>query len=759
MEEVSKLSPLAPLAVTLPLCPDGDVFTPQQWTTLLAILDIFVPAIEASASPKHGLEVDLDKTLSRFQPYLTKGTDSALLKSYLQDSFTSIPDVQEILRRKFVQFVPKHGREGLAFILSALNSTAGSLLLTGSTTPIQDQTLAARTLIISKWAVSYLGLLRNLCRTFAGLSRQVYLQHAPTLEKLLDFTTVPKNLERGPTYDFQFIDFASSTQSTTLTADAVVIGSGCGAGVAAHTLSNAGMRVIVLEKGYHYTSDYFPMQHLNAEELLYENGGGTPSDDGSIFIKAGATFGGGGTINWSASLQPPYAVRKEWAEISGLPFFTSDEYQRCLDYVCHRMGVPSATDPAALAQSINHSNQNKILLEGARKLGLATVTVPQNTGGKPHDCGYCSAGCPSVKKQGPVNNWLPDAAEHGAQFIQGCWVEKILFADNHGNSDRTATGVKAHWTSRDRRTTRTLTINAPHILVCAGTLQSPLLLHRSGFSNHHIGKNLKLHPVACVYATYPHRTDPWDGAILTAAVTGLMFSNPDPRHTTNGIAIESLYAVPGFADVFIPFRPSLVTSRDPAAAAVQWKLDAVKLGHSTCWIALQRDIASGEVYQDHNDERRVAVKYTPGPRDRESLVHGQIVCAKMAYVMGATELDVLHLGVSRFVRSETASEEQNGEAFELWLDEVKRCGLATDLENGLVGTAHQMGTVRMGGNRDKGAIDGRGRVFGSSNVWVADASVFPSASGVNPMVSNMGIARFIAEGIAGEWEGKGKGKR
>jgi choline dehydrogenase-like flavoprotein len=751
MEEAAKLSTAAPLAATLPHCGPDDCFTPQQWTTLLALLEVYVPAIGASASSKSSLSTNLDETIARFEPYLEKGTDRALVKTYLEDSFSAIPDGQELLRRKFMLFVPKHGREGLAFIMSALNSTAGSLLLTGSTTLIQDQDLTTRTLIVSKWANSYLGLLRTISRTLSGLSRQVYLQHAPNLEKLLDFTTVPKNLERGPTYDFKFVDFTSSKQSTTLTADAVIIGSGPGAGVTAHTLSNAGMKVIVIEKGYHHNSDHFPMQHVDAEECMFENGGGIPSDDGSIYIKAGSTFGGGGTINWSASLQPPYTVRKEWTEISGLPFFAGQDYQRCLDYICDRMGVPKSNDPNNLAQSIKHSIPNQLLLEGARKLGLGHIIVPQNTGGKTHECGYCSAGCPSVKKQGPVNNWFPDAAEHGAQFIQGCWVEKILF-DNSTGSDRIATGVKAHWTSQDNKTKRTITINASRIIVSAGPLQSPLVLHRSGFTNHHIGKNLKLHPVSVVYAVYPFRTNPWDGAILTSAMNGMMFSNPDTRHSRNGPVIENMYGVPGFADMFIPFRANLNSVSDPAAAATQWKLDAAKLGFSTSWISMQRDVGSGEVYQDKSDERRVGVRYTPLKVDRESVVEGQVVAARMAYAVGAREMDVLHTGVSRFAKSEKLDEEGNKAAFELWLQEVRRGGVGADGENGVMGTAHQMGTVRMGASPDRGAIDGKGKLWGARNVWVADASTFPSASGVNPMVSNMGIARWIAEGVVRDWE-------
>jgi choline dehydrogenase-like flavoprotein len=39
-------------------------------------------------------------------------------------------------------------------------------------------------------------------------------------------------------------------------------------------------------------------------------------------------------------------------------------------------------------------------------------------------------------------------------------------------------------------------------------------------------------------------------------------------------------------------------------------------------------------------------------------------------------------------------------------------------------------------------------VWGTEGLYVADASVFPSASGVNPMVTNMAIADWISRGVA-----------
>jgi choline dehydrogenase-like flavoprotein len=62
-------------------------------------------------------------------------------------------------------------------------------------------------------------------------------------------------------------------------------------------------------------------------------------------------------------------------------------------------------------------------------------------------------------------------------------------------------------------------------------------------------------------------------------------------------------------------------------------------------------------------------------------------------------------------------------------------------------SAHQMGTCRMGSDPAAAVCDARGAVFGIDGAYVADASLFPASSGVNPMVTIMTLARLVAKGI------------
>jgi choline dehydrogenase-like flavoprotein len=61
---------------------------------------------------------------------------------------------------------------------------------------------------------------------------------------------------------------------------------------------------------------------------------------------------------------------------------------------------------------------------------------------------------------------------------------------------------------------------------------------------------------------------------------------------------------------------------------------------------------------------------------------------------------------------------------------------------------HQMGTARMGDRRDRDVVNPEGQLWSVPGLHVADASLFPEASGVNPQVTVYGLADVVGEAIA-----------
>jgi hypothetical protein len=488
-----------------PALPKNDVLSPSQWETLLSLADTIIPSIrpkgKGNARQNFILDdVDAAKTAEDIQSTIVEpAASSDLAVQYLEESATSVSGFKESLALLLGKYTPSDQVRGIRFILSALDIPPFALVLTGSPTPFRLQSLETRLTIYRGWGTSYLPPLRNLHKSLSALFTKTWVTLSPSFSKVIGFPRVPVRYAppAGDGFPFEFIQIppgdqgSKATEPQTLETDVVVIGSGCGGGVTAKNLAEAGHDVIVVEQGYHFSPRHFPMDMDDGGHHLFANGGAVSTDDGSCAVATGQTWGGGGTVNWSASLQLPAYVRKDWAA-RGLSFFESGNFQASLDRVCDFMGVST--------EFIDHNHANRVTLEGARKLGYAAKPVPQNTGHKKHYCGYCSMGCETSEKQGPAVSWLPAAARAGATFLEGFWVKSLLFEADGPNTR--VKGVEGVWTSRDEHlgtggqpiTRRKVVIKAKKVVVSCGTLQSPLLLMRSGLKNPHIGRHLYLHP-------------------------------------------------------------------------------------------------------------------------------------------------------------------------------------------------------------------------------------------------------------------------
>lgn len=589
------------------------------------------------------------------------------------------------------------------------------------------------------------------------MTKAYWTRTSPTLGRILSYPYTPNNHSYGAGFDFPFVVFPPLPQGSrlvpaTLETDVLIIGSGCTGAVAASVIARSGLEVLVAEKGYHWKPNHLPMSEKNGMVHLFSNGGVTLSDTGKMGILAGSCFGGGGTVNWSASLQLQPFVRQEFAKKHNLPYFESSAFQQDMDAVCETMGVGT--------QGIKHNPGNQMLLDGAKKLGMKAKPVPQNTGGEAHQCGYCTLGCGSCGKKGPTESWLPDAARHGAKFVEGFQCEEIIFAeDKTEDGKKIAIGARGVWTSRDESAgvsgkvyRRPVMIYARRaVVVAAGALGgTALLLERSGIRNPHLGKHLKLHPVNTLFGVFDKDIMPWEGGILTSVVNEYENINS----TGYGCKLEC-----------VTMLPSMVLPLMQWKSGLEWKVHAAKFKRMAGWISLARDEGEGDVYADPVDKYRVRVRYDTSKSDQKNIAVGLVALARIAFVEGAREIHVGVAGVPPFIRrqsvktySSAIDDGQTGEnaggtasindpEFLQWLS-----GLELFAVNGLPGdagqvSAHQMGTARMGSSPTNSVVNSRGAVWNTQSLFVADTSVFPGASGVNPMITGMAIARGIARGI------------
>ena len=495
-----------------------------------------------------------------------------------------------------------------------------------------------------------------------------------------------------------------------LRADVCIIGSGAGGGVIAAVLADRGLDVVILEAGGHFEEHNFPVDEVEAYARMYWRGSWSLSDDGRVKIGAGHTLGGGTTVNWTNCVMPPEWVRAEWANEHGLDDVDTPKFDEHLAAVTTRISAtPECSDP---------NGPNLRMEEGAAALGWSSVCALRNTDRSTYDpvtAGHMGFGDRSGSKQGALNTFLLDANQAGAKILVNTTAGRVT------TSGGRATGVEGEMTVGDRRVK--VTVAAPTVVVAAGALETPAVLLRSEIGGPAVGKNLRLHPVVPVIGLYPDDQDAWWGAPHTRIIDE--FASTDDDY---GFLIEGLQYGPGY------FSGSL-----PWYGGRRHKVVMSGIRRASSLIGLVRDRGGGTVTID--DEGTSVVSYpVDDPHDRMRLSQALHATAALHEAAGATGILDMTPGKMMLWRK--------GKSLDAFL--AKSDTIPFHLPHRVIGSAHQMGSARMGTDRATSVADPQGRVHTTKGVWIGDTSAFPTASGVNPMVTCMALAHRTAHAILAE---------
>lgn len=490
--------------------------------------------------------------------------------------------------------------------------------------------------------------------------------------------------------------------------DIVIIGSGAGGGTIAHELSplcGEGVRIAVLEKGPKLRDDEFTGKELEMADALYEEGGGFLTAEGTMTLALGCAYGGSTVVYTGTSLLPSERVIQRW----NVPGLTLDEIRRRAQKFMEQNSVHFLDD-----RLINENN--RLFVQGCRRLGYHVQQFPVNIKGC-RGSSLCNLGCPNQAKQGTDRVQLPQAERNGVEVVTRCEVLRI---EERGLLARVtpkkpgSKGEPSPWEPGQYR------IRAGAIVLCAGAVNTPALLLRSGLgaSLPRLGRGFTCHPALFLVAEHDRPITNFVGHPKSFYL--------DEFAESDGFVLETC--------MYFPF----ITAKALAGFGE---------AHSAFMRAFPRLQMILVLACDHVDpHNRIAidrrgrpiVHYRFTPEVVHALVQGSIASARIFFAAGARRV---HVPVAE---PPTVEATESGRLDRLGKDHRFKPGRVS------VSAAHLQGGCAMGRTADDSVTDPYGRVHGLPWLFVADASLFPDSVGINPYLTIMALADRVAERIHGE---------
>jgi len=543
--------------------------------------------------------------------------------------------------------------------------------------------------------------------------------------------------------------------------NAVVVGAVAGGGVAACQLAEAGLSVVLLEKGrwqspFEERKDdlinqrssllgvaYGPDEAKNPRVFVDRDGRARVVSPRQWEYQANASCVGGGTVSYGAQawryMPQDFRMRSSYGALEGSTLedwpISYDDLEPYYEQAEYEIGVSGDVEPnpfkgprrkpLPMPPMEPRSREYEILKPAALRLGLHPFDTPLLINSVPRQgrsacmrVRWCVGfGCETNAKNGTHNTVIPRALATGNAVLRTECKAKEILTDVRGR----ATGV-VFFDEHDRLQEQP----ADLVVVSCGATESARLLllsksrlFPSGLGNRHdwVGRNLTGH-------TYTGAVGFFEQVTYDDIGPGVCISVCDYNHGTPGIVGGGM-----LANDFIRL-PIQLTDQQPPGTPSWGK------GHKDFMRRCYR--------------RNILVF---GPTQDIPTWDGRVqLDPKVTDHWG---IPVLRISGDNHPRTRETANLQAARAA-AWLKEAgavvvseRRAG------RGVSGGQHQSGTCRMGRDPRTSVVDPSCRVHDLPNVFVIDASVHVTNGGFNPVLTIFANAYRASELLVAAWRGGG----
>ena len=492
----------------------------------------------------------------------------------------------------------------------------------------------------------------------------------------------------------------SDIKTNEITADVVIVGSGAAASILANQLVQMGRKVLLVERGGLEQPLSFTEDEVDMVSRLYADGALQLSRDFRFQVFQGSCVGGSTVVNNAVCFETPDYILHKWIhEMSiGIDRKRYESSMASIYDLMHITHTPVMTDDKFLNPG------GRLFAEACKKMGYDKPqldSVMANING----ClgsGYCNMGCKYGKKLSMLDTILPQtqlAYPGSLQIIANC--EVISFNKN-------GTGIAS--ISGQFKNGQKITIKGKTFISSAGAISSSILLLKSNLGITNAGKKLAFNLGTQITAAYNQPVNSYDGLQISH------FLRTDDRR----YVMETWYNPPMFQSTAMP------------GWFDQHFYNMQQYGNMACTGILVGTASNAEVKQAGLFKRDI--NYVPTEDDFDSLMDGLQKAAEI-YLTGGAER----------VMPNTFNYYEYKTVKELKENLRKNVKASPDISTG---SGHPQGGNVMSNDAQTGVVDENFKVFGYDNLFVCDASVFPTSLGVNPQVTVMSLAHYAAPLIA-----------
>lgn len=457
----------------------------------------------------------------------------------------------------------------------------------------------------------------------------------------------------------------------------VVIGSGPGGAITGCMLAEAGKEVLVLEEGGYYDLQDVEPFSVDEMKLKYRNGGLTLAF-GKIKVNyvEGKCVGGGSEVNSGLYHRTPADVLDLWR--------SKYQLQHADDTALEPFFRQCEEDVCISYNPGKLSKASLKLAEGAERKGWKQQEVPRwfSYSGKMDADGEAEG-----VKMSMTQTYLPRMMKAGGKLMPDTRVLKIVKA-------------KGLYTLQCIQQEQYFDITCRFVFVCAGAVHTPQLLRKSGLGKH-AGDSFALHPTIKVTALFHEEVNRQGMGV--------------PVHQVKEFAPDYSFG----CSISTPPYLAMAMNDHPASASLvptEWKKMAI-------YYAMTNAEGKGAVkalplYRDP------LVQYAITEKEKKNLAQGLKHLCMLLFAAGAKTLFASIAGSAPLHSPE----------------DVEKLPSVIPAATTNLMTIHLFSSCPMGENRDLCVADSFGKLHGEEGIYLNDASLLPTALGVNPQGTIMAFA-------------------